>query len=117
VPASGTDRPCESYRSWEDASGSDLGDYMHIPLQPHVVDQEAALYQLDCILEAYKYQIATMDHQLELSEVGTAATHADQPHPQRSSTSAHRRQTILISMGCGVLQLPIWGVQPLTNSV
>jgi hypothetical protein len=51
-----------------------------------------------------------MDRQLELSEVGTAADHADQPRLQRSA-SAHRRQTILISFGCGVLQLPIWGVQ------
>jgi hypothetical protein len=51
-----------------------------------------------------------MDRQLELSEGGSAADHADQSRPQRS-VSSHRRQTILISFGCGVLQLPIWGVQ------
>lgn len=51
-----------------------------------------------------------MDRQLELSEVGTAANQADQ-QPSQRSVSAHRTQTILISFGCGVLQLPIWGVQ------
>jgi hypothetical protein len=49
-----------------------------------------------------------MNQSIELSDVGAPRTDESR---SPLHLSARRRQTILISLGCGVLQLPIWGVQ------
>lgn len=49
-----------------------------------------------------------MDEQ-RIEQLELAASRADQPR-SRLHISAQQRKTILISLGCGVLQLPIWGV-------
>jgi hypothetical protein len=59
-------------------------------------------------------EMATMNEQMELSE-----TPADREREARviPLPLPQLRRTILISLGCGILQLPIWGVQsPLKSS-
>jgi hypothetical protein len=57
--------------------------------------------------------MATRNEQLELSEV--PADRETQVH-LTPLPSPQQRRTILISLGCGILQLPIWGVQLLESS-
>jgi len=54
-------------------------------------------------------KMATMNEQMELSEGPAGRERQPRLIPL---PSPQLRRTILISLGCGILQLPIWGVQP-----
>ena len=94
-------------------SGSDLVGLQSPCHLKYILDAQAST-QLDIWSVQLPESISNMDQRMESLEL--AASRADQPR-SRLHLSAQQRKTILISLGCGVLQLPIWGVLSTARSV